>query len=179
MGQKERFRSGLYNMNVWGDLFNARQKLVLLTFIEKILNAAEIMEKNKVENSVQVLSYLAIILDRLVDKNATCVTWDAGREQIGHVFSRQALPIVWDYAEVNPFTSVGWPNMRSWVLRVLKHLKYIDAEPATVKHASATSLPFPDEFFDAVVDRSAILRQRPIFTSVRLFLRMAKARYRW
>ena len=145
------FRVQRYGMNVWEDLFNDRQKLVLLTFMEKILNAAEIMEKNEVENNAYVLFYLAIILDRLVGKNATLCTWDATRENISQVFGRQALPIVWDYAEVNPFISIGWPNMERWVLRVLEHLICIDARPATVKHASATNLPFPDEFFDAIV----------------------------
>ena len=150
-GAERAFSVRLYNMNVWGDLFNARQKLVLLTFMEKILNAAEMMEKNEMEDSARVLPYLAIILDRLVVKNATLCTWNVSREEIEQVFGRQALPIVWDYAEVNPFTSVGWPNMVGWVLRVLEHLKHIDAGPATVTHASATNLPFPDEFFDAVV----------------------------
>ena len=150
-GAERAFSVRLYNMNVWGDLFNERQKLVLLTFMEKILNAAEIMEKNKVENSMQVLSYLAMIFDRLVAKNTTLCRWDVSGEKIQQIFGRQALPIVWDYTEVNPFTSVGWPNMEGWVLRVLEHLARVDAGPATVKHASATKLPFSDEFFDAVI----------------------------
>lgn len=145
------FRVQLYGMNLWGDLFNDRQKLVMLTFMEKILKAAEIMDKNKSKNDTQALPYLGILFDRLVDKNATLCRWNPSGEKIQGVFGRQALPIVWDYAEVNPFTSVGWHNMEDWVLRVLEHLMSIHAEPATVKHASAVSLPFRDEFFDAVI----------------------------
>ena len=141
------FRIQKYGMKTWGDLFNDRQKLVLLTFMEKILQAAEKMSE---ENNAQALPYLTIIFDRLVDKNATLCMYDATREEIAHVFGRQALPIVWDYAEVNPFTSVGWPNMEQWVLRVLNHLSAIDAKPAVVRHASAAGLPFSDQFFDAV-----------------------------
>ena len=140
-----------YCMSVWEDLFNERQKLVLLTFMEKILNAADMMEKTRAKNSKQALLYLAIILDRLVTKNATLCRWDASGEKIQQVFGRQALSIIWDYTEVNPFTSVGWPNMEGWVLRVLEHLTHIEARPAIVKHASATNLPFSNEFFDAVV----------------------------
>ena len=146
-GAERAFSVRLYGMNTWGDLFNDRQKLVLLTFTEKILQAAEKMSE---ENNAQALPYLTIIFDRLVDKNATLCTYNVAREEIEHVFGRQALPMVWDYAEVNPFTSVGWPNMEQWVLRVLNHLGAIDAKPAVVRHASAAGLPFSDQFFDAV-----------------------------
>ena len=149
-GAERAFSVRLYNMNTWGDLFNNRQKLVMLTFLEKILAAAGMMDKNS-KDSIRTLSYLAIMLDRLADKNANLVTWQTNRENIAHVFVRQALPIVWGYTEVNPFTSVGWPNMEEWVMRVLEHLESIDAEPATVRHTSATALPFEDGFFDAVI----------------------------
>ena len=145
------FRVQKYGMNTWGDLFNDRQKLVLLTFVEKILEATKIMEKEDTERGMWALPYLAIILDRLVDKTATLCVWNSDGEKIQHVFGRQALPMVWDYAEVNPFTSVGWPNMGRGVVRVLEHLAAMDAKPATVQHTSATALSFPNEFFDAVV----------------------------
>lgn len=144
------FRVQRYGMNAWGDLFNDRQKLVLITFMEKILEAADKMKKDH-NGNMQALPYLAIILDRLADKNATLSRWVVGRENIGSVFGRQALPMVWDYSEVNPFTSVGWSNMEKWVLKVLEHLASIDTKPAVVQQASATALPFESEFFDAVI----------------------------
>lgn len=149
-GAERAFSVRLYNMNMWGDLFNDRQKLVLVTFMEKILDATAKMKKDH-HGDVRALPYLAIILDRLADKNATLSMWAAGRENIGHVFGRQALPMVWDYPEVNPFTSVGWPNMENWVLKVLEHLATINTKPAVVQQASATELPFKSEFFDAVI----------------------------
>ena len=142
------FRVQRYGMNKWGDLFNDRQKLVLLTFAEKILEASSKMNKSSLEYT---LPYIAIIFDRLVDKNSNLVIYNAIGEKIEHVFGRQALPMVWDYSEVNPFTSVGWPNMEEWIMHVLEHLSYIDATSAVVKHASATDLPFSDGFFDAVI----------------------------
>lgn len=143
------FRVQRYGMKRWGDLFNDRQKLVLITFMEKILKASEMMQTDK--DSMLALPYLGIILGRLVVKNATLCMWNTRGEKIEQVFGRQALPMIWDYVEVNPFTSVGWPNMEEWVLRVLEHMTFIDAKPATVRHASATALPFPDGFFDAVI----------------------------
>ena len=142
------FRVQRYGMNLWGDLFNDRQKLVLMTFAEKVLEASKKMKEPSLKYT---LPYLAIIFDRLVDKNSNLVIYGVTSEKIEHVFGRQALPMVWDYAEVNPFTSVGWSNMEKWVLRVLEHLSHIDAAPAAVKHASATDLPYSDGFFDAVI----------------------------
>ena len=144
------FRVQRYGMKIWGDLFNSRQKLVMLTFLEKTLEATKMIEKNN-KNSIKILLYLSIIFDRLVVKNTTLCRWNVRGEKIEHVFGRQALPMIWDYPEVNPFTSVGWPNMEEWVIQVIEHLEAIDAKPATVKHTSATALPFENGFFDAVI----------------------------
>ena len=136
------FRVQKYGMNAWEDLFNDRQKLVLLTFAEKIRDASTKMHEFS-------LTYLAMLFDRLASKNTNLSRNHNGN--IEHVYGRGALPMIWDYAEVNPFTSMGWLKMEDLVLHALTHLLSIDATPATVKHTSATNLPFPDGFFDAVI----------------------------
>lgn len=149
-GAERAFSIKLYNMNTWGELFNDRQKLVLVTFMEKIIVATEKIKSDDAEN-IRALPYLAIILDRLVDKNATLTRWNSVGEKIEDVFGRQTLPMVWDYPEINPFTSIGWPNMENWVIKVLEHLSSINSKPATVKQTSANMLPFKNEYFDAVI----------------------------
>lgn len=144
------FRVQRYGMKTWGDLFNYRQKLVLITLLEKILEATEKMKKGD-KCDLQALPYIAIIFDQLIGKDATLCRWDVTREQVKGVFGRQALPMVWDYHEINPFTSTGWPNIENKVIHVLEHLKSMDVHSAVVKQASATSLPFENEFFDAVI----------------------------
>ena len=152
------FRIQGYGMTTWGDLFNARQKLALITFAEKVRQAYEGMRGK--EGGVRgdfaraVATYLGIILNRLADKNANVVVYNVVGEKIEHVFGRQALPMVWDHVEVNPFTDVGWPNMLDWVTRIITHLSLIPhASTLTprVSHASATRLPYPDDHFDAVL----------------------------
>lgn len=95
------------------------------------------------------MSYLSIILDRLADKSATLVVYHVRLEKVEHVFGRQALPVAWSYVEVNPFTNVGWPNMQEWVELVVSHCSQLSSS-AKVSMSSATSLPYPDNFFDAV-----------------------------
>lgn len=141
----------LYGMTRWKDLFNPRQILSMVTFTEKIQQAYKAMiGLGYNENyAAAVTTYLGILLDRLADKNSNLVTYDVDRENIQNVFGRQALQMVWHYAELNPFANNGWKNMQEWVLRVIEHCSGID-HAAHIGQNSATSLPYQDEYFDAV-----------------------------
>lgn len=152
------FNVPMYGLNKWGDLFNSRQKLALITFMEKVRQSHEKILKAgaQEEYAKAVVSYLAVILDRLADKNSNLVVYNVIGEKIEHVFGRQALGMVWDYVEVNPFTNVGWPNMQGWVERIIDHCSQIlpitnsKLRTPAIFHSSATSLPHPDNYFDAV-----------------------------
>jgi len=149
------FRVQRYGLTRWGDLFNARQKLALLTFAAAVRRAHKEMlaQGTDPDFAKAVVTYLAITFNRLADKNANLVVYNVAGEKIEHVFGRQALPMVWDYVEVNPFTDVGWPNMQEWVEMVLAHLTRIPLmeDLPQVQQGSATELPYPDNFFDAVL----------------------------
>ena len=84
------FRVQRYGMLQWGDLFTARQKLIIYGLVSLIH-----------ESDIKPNSILGFLCTRLADKNASLVSWDSGRETVGHVFNRQALPIVWDFVESN------------------------------------------------------------------------------
>jgi len=151
-GAERAFSVRNYGMNTWGDLFNSRQKLALITFAEKVKQAYRQMLDSGYEEEYAkaVVSYLAILHDRLADKNADVVVYNVVGEKIEHVFGRQAIGMVWDYAEVNPFTDVGWPNMQDWVSRIILHCSQSYNTVATISQSSAVCLSFPDDFFDSV-----------------------------
>ena len=74
-----------------------------------------------------VVTYLALSLDMIaVSCNALC-RWESTRELIADVFSRQALPMLWDFAELNPFSggSGSWEKVFEYVSGVLAHLTSI------------------------------------------------------
>jgi putative DNA methylase len=48
--------------------------------------------------------YLAFAVDKLADYNSSICSWHVGRDTIRNTFGRQAIPMTWDYAEVNPFS---------------------------------------------------------------------------
>lgn len=143
--------STLYGMTKWKDLFNTRQILAMIVFTEKIKLAHKLMlSEYDEEYAKAVTTYLAIMLDRLADKNSNLVGYQAGRENIGHVFGRQVLSMIWSYVELNPFSNQGWKNMQNWVIRVIDHCSKSNDTPVQITQESATSLSHDDGYFDAI-----------------------------
>ena len=174
------FRVRRYGIDTWGKLFNPRQALALATFVRWVRAAhTEIAQQTgDAEYAKAVTTYLALTFDRLVNRGSVLCVWHNGAkyELVNHVFARQALPMVWDYAEVNPFnaSSGGWEGAVEWVTRYIDHgatiatsiaessLQATPAKAASpdgraalpyaeVRRGSATKLPFDDGFFDAVI----------------------------
>ncbi|MFZ8831387.1 MAG: DUF1156 domain-containing protein [Thermodesulfobacteriaceae bacterium] len=119
----------LYGMSRWGDLFNSRQKLALITFTEKVRLAYKKMleEGYDKDYAKAVVSYLAISINNIAEKNNIISRWANTKETIAGSFSRQALPMIWDYFEVNPFSgSTGdWMTSIEYNIKVLSHLTQI------------------------------------------------------
>jgi len=63
----------LYDFKTWGDLFNSRQKLALITFVDKVREAHKKMleERYDKEYAKAVVSYLAFVVSRIPDTNST------------------------------------------------------------------------------------------------------------
>jgi putative DNA methylase len=120
----------VYGMNTWGDLFNSRQKLALITFTEKVRLAYKKMleEGYDKEYAKAVVSYLGFIPSRMADTNSTLCHWDGTWEKISTTFARQALPMNWDYIETNVFSDKGYSYLNileNNILNVLSHLTQI------------------------------------------------------
>jgi adenine-specific DNA methylase len=143
-----------YGIITWGDLFNSRQKLSLITFIERVRLAYKKMieEGYNKEYAKAVESYLAFAIDRQADYNSTLSRWVSHGGFIGNTFTRQALPMVWDYFELCPWSGAtgDWNSAMNWILRVIEHFSHTSQFPATISQFSAISIPYPDDYFDAV-----------------------------
>jgi adenine-specific DNA methylase len=146
-----------YEIRFWGSLFNSRQKLALITFAEKVRQAhAQMLSQGADPDFAKaVATYLALGVNMLAGFCNTLARWENTSEAIKQLFSRQALPMLWDYAELNPFSgSTGsWAAGWEYYLDVLGHLTRIPPveDLPQVKQGSATELPYPDNFFDAVL----------------------------
>ena len=155
----------LYGISRFQDLFNSRQKLTVITFLERIkLSYADIKEycenagldkyKLDAENVANaVMGYLGILLDMHAAFNNRFARWENTSEAIKHLFGRQAIGMMWDYIEVAPFSkSSGTPT--SGLKYYIKNVEF-GSLPKLIGNiyltvSSAKSLPHHDNFFDAV-----------------------------
>ncbi len=116
----------LYGFKKWSDVFTDRQLLALMTFVKWTLTLSKEMERNgySPEWIEAVRGYLAILVDRIAGYNSTICTWHNSGEKMGHTFARFALPMVWDFAELNPFSKFtgGYSAHIGWVARFLENV---------------------------------------------------------
>jgi adenine-specific DNA methylase len=143
------FRVQRYGILKWGDLFNSRQKLALITFVEKVRQAHEKMLAEGIEDEYAkaVGTYLAICMDRLISSDNSLNRWQSGFEKIAKMPDSQRIPMVWDYIESNPVGegTASWIENFYYLLNVIDHCSQIQRSSnskfliPTVTQPSATS----------------------------------------
>ena len=143
-----------YGLPRFTDIFSRRQLLALLTFTSEVHHAHNTMleEGKEPEKAAAITTYLGLMVDRLADRNSTVCRWDNSRETITNTYARQAIPMVWDFAEVNPFggASGDISGALKWMLEAMQSL-VISGQPALVFRTSASQLPLEDGTLDAVI----------------------------
>lgn len=129
------FRVQRYGMLQWGDLFTARQKIVLAE-LARLLQTIPLSWR----------SPLAVALNRVADGSASLSSWLASGEEIKHVFARQALPIVWDFGESNYLADASrtWSSALISVEKVIDHASW-NRHSGQIQQSDATAHPLPDQ----------------------------------
>ncbi len=119
------FRIPLYGFDQWAKLFTDRQWVTQRTMIRAIVDTrSEMVATHGSDTADAIVGFLACIMDRQADYGSAGCIWVNVHEKIGHQFSRFALPIVWDVAEVCPLTTAsgGLESAYEWVTKVVDHL---------------------------------------------------------
>ena len=129
------FRVQRYGMLKWGDLFTARQKAALAEFVRSVLRDTHPTRREG----------LAIVVDRCANQLSHISRWNVPGEKIEGTFARQALPIVWDYAEVNPFSNAtgSYSGALDWVAEFTQSAPRDRA--GQLQLSDATDHPLPDQ----------------------------------
>ena len=139
------FNIQLLGVEKWGQLFTERQLLALLTLTKLVSLAAQ--DESDPDFGRAVRACLACALDRQADYNTSLCRWVARGEFIGNTFGRQALGIIWDFAEVNPLSHATgcWNGAVEWVSLVLDAHSDVFTQQGVVAQSSATAQPLPDD----------------------------------
>ena len=115
-----------YGLKTWGDLFTPRQLVALTTFSDLVQEAiakckADAVAAGMTDDGVGLEAggsgaqayaeavgvYLALAVSRLSDIcNALC-RWEVTKTQVRNLFGRQAIPMIWDFAENNVFANAA------------------------------------------------------------------------
>jgi putative DNA methylase len=214
MPKKHRnFQPPVYGMNSLGDIFTSRQLVALTTFSDLVQEARERVRKDALAAGMPnndcgldeggttstayadaVVMYLGLSASKAADNNSTICSWMPGikYEVIRNTFSRQAIPMSWDYAEANPFAASSG-DFYEQVKRALKvfdislttsssgHAKQMDAQTSMVgiNKVTSTDPPYYDnigyadlsDYFYIWLRRSL----RPVFPSLFSTLTVPKA----
>ena len=146
-----------WNFKKWGDLFNPRQLVIMQTFID-VLNeiSPKIYEDTKDDAYAKVIiTYITLWISRNSMFLTNMGVWKPSGEFIASPFSLQAIPMVWDYPEINIFNdaSGGALSQLDWILRFIDHESVGTQKilPAEVLWGDAARLALPDNHADVGV----------------------------
>ena len=151
---KTRVNVSNYGIDTFGDLFTPRQLVALTTFSDLVGEAMELVRRDAVAAGLPeddrplrdggtgarayaeaVGLYLGCGISRAADYWTANATWQAGGAFVAHAFTRQAIPMVWDFAESNPFSagSGNWAKTcMDWVVRVVERLPAADSSGISI-----------------------------------------------
>lgn len=151
------FKTPNYGLTEWADLFSDRQISTLVTLSDNLdivrsqviadALVAGMPQGETLENGGSgaiaygdaIAVYLALAIGRTTDYGNALNSWSSTRETIRNLFSRQAIPMVWDYAESNPFSSStgNFLGQVEWVSKAVQNAPTLN-EGSVVQANAAT-----------------------------------------
>ena len=157
------FQTPNYGMNTFGDLFTSRQLVALNTFSDLVQLARNKAIEGAKASGMQddgvgidtggtgataygdaLAIYLAFAVDKAANYWSSICSWHSGRDTITSTFGRQAIPMVWDFAESNPFSSSSgnFSSGFTQATKLLKNLSCIGAGYVYQKDAVTQAISF-------------------------------------
>ena len=146
-----------YGMDTFDSLFTNRQLTVLTTLSDTVAEVRELVladalaagmpegePLDKGGNGARAYAdaisvYLSLAVSRQTDRCSSINSWDSSRDTIRNVFARQAIPMAWDYAEANPFSSKSgnFLGQVEWVAEAVENVPAYPESEARQADAAA------------------------------------------
>ena len=151
-----------YGISEYADLFTPRQLRLLSTLSDLVREAQDMAASAALAAGMSerggsledggtgalaygqaVGIYLAFVVDKMADYNSSMCSWRIAGGNVRSTFGRQAIPMVWTFAEGNPFSGVSgnFKAMLASVVESVEHLGF--GAPASVLQDNALTMEYP------------------------------------
>lgn len=132
-----------YGLTEWGDLFTQRQLVGLTALGDLVDEARQRIREDAGDEAYAdaITTYLACALNQLTRYSCTLCTWNTTNQNVAQAFGRQAVPMVWDFAEANLVDGVlDFSATTEWVAGALQGLRADRSGQVRQLDASAATL---------------------------------------
>lgn len=136
-------------INTFADLYTPRQALALTTLQSVVFELTKGISDSEYRPVITTL--LHFVVSRYIFQNCAVSRWNATGAKIEGAFGKQALQVVWDFAEANPLSngSANWNNALDWVVEVVE-ANVVLPRTGVVEQAAAQDQIIPDDSADAL-----------------------------
>lgn len=134
----------------FGDLYTSRQAAVIQCFQRILLRLPNFTDDQNLRSAL--LAVLNCTVSRFIFQNCSLSRWNAARSTIEGAFGKQALQVVWDFAEANPLSDgpASWNGAVEWVLKVIEANACLP-HPGTVVRGRAQDRMLPADTAGALI----------------------------
>ena len=139
-----------FGITSYADLFTARQLLMLTTFSDLVSEVQDIVASDALAVGMSdtggsladggngalaygqaIGVYLSLVVDKMVDYNSSMCSWRTAGANIRSTFGRQAIPMVWTFAEGNPFSTVSG-NFKTMLKNVVQSIEALKCDKSAI-----------------------------------------------
>ena len=147
-GAGRAFSQRNYGMDKFEDIFTLRQALALTTLARLVREAGgKLADEHDNGLAIAVQTCLAFIVDKIADYGCSLSRWLTKGEYIKALYSRQVIPIVWDFSESNSLadSSGSIETFIEWIVKPINYNTVITYNlSTTIQLSSAIIHPLPD-----------------------------------
>jgi putative DNA methylase len=139
------FKTPGYGLTSHAQLYTRRQQVALSTFAELVAEARSVAVADGAQSNYAdaIVTILGLAVSKLADANSSLVRWKASMDQAIATFARQAIPMVWDFAESNVFNGFAG-DLSTTLQSMTRALQQLPARTsATVEQLDAVAVSRP------------------------------------
>jgi len=139
-----------YGLTAFGDLFTDRQLTTLATYADLVTEARSHALNDAISTGMEaakatayadaIAVYLACAISRLTDYANSLTSWNPTNENVRNLFQRQAIPMVWDFAEANLLE--GKLDLLTGIEWIVNALTNVPANPAVATQVNQRDARF-------------------------------------